>query len=383
MSELLSFIRAERNRGKNDFSILQSTKKYTRTINSNNMKGAGAGTYTLKNDEPKTVLAALEVLPTKDVADYQKLFSAASAETQQPIDGFDSFEEIQQRLSAMSVEAGSAVSGEPDASAMGMDTAPMDDQPPLSGDEVFMDDSGDVDMGISATGPNMDNTTTVQVTGYETIEPGTELYHPSIDVGKIAASMVLVDTPQVLDHNKQRSFSVFFTPSEEYARRFSGLWSLNKRPVFVHKVRVKENAPITKVRIIDADSIPDNIENLDFAKRLCGDSLDGFVNGIKINQTFVNGQDPIAEYYICNPALFFERVETWMQFRSTQWIKISPENTSSIIVPKNGENGNINAGMSGDDMVMFGSMDSVGPMDDDSGVTPDVVPGDDLVMDDD
>lgn len=171
---------------------------------------------------------------------------------------------------------------------------------------------------------------------YETIKAGTILFHPSQDVKRFNDAMIFVDINKVLDKSKQRSFSMFFTPNEEYARRYSGLWSLNKRQVYVHKLRVKQN--IIGIKIIDASVIPDNMENLDLAKKMCGPTEDGTINGIKIQQYVKNNiNNKIDEYYICNPELWFDFVETWMQFGSTEWIKITKDNIQTIQVPSNTE----------------------------------------------
>lgn len=165
---------------------------------------------------------------------------------------------------------------------------------------------------------------------YETIQSGTFLYHPSQDIKRFSNSMIFVDVRNVLDKNQQRSFSIFFTPNEEYARRYSGLWSLNKRPVYVHKLQVSR--PISGIKIFDASLIPDNMDNLEFSKNICGPSEDGTINGIKVTLPN-NGGHPISEYYICNPESWFIPVETWMQYGPTEWIKISNDNKNSIMVP--------------------------------------------------
>lgn len=164
---------------------------------------------------------------------------------------------------------------------------------------------------------------------HETIQSGTFLYHPSQDIKQFSRSMIFVDVRNVLDKNQQRSFSMFFTPNEEYARRYSGLWSLNKRPVYVHKLQVSR--PISGIKIFDASLIPDNIDNLEFSKNICGPSEDGTINGIKV--VLPNRGEPIVEYYICNPESWFIPVETWMQHGPTEWIKISNDTKNSISVP--------------------------------------------------
>lgn len=176
----------------------------------------------------------------------------------------------------------------------------------------------------SITSPLVSNRPT-----HETIQSGTFLYHPSQDIKQFSRSMIFVDVRNVLDKNQQRSFSMFFTPNEEYARRYSGLWSLNKRPVYVHKLQVSR--PISGIKIFDASLIPDNMDNLEFSKNICGPSEDGTINGIKV--TLPNRGEPIVEYYICNPETWFVPIETWMQHGPTEWIKISNDNKNSISVP--------------------------------------------------
>lgn len=181
---------------------------------------------------------------------------------------------------------------------------------------------------------NNNNTPSGPVAIYDVIEPGTILYHPSQDVSRFDNSMLFVDVTKVLNKNEQRSFCMFFTPNEEYARRYSGLWSLNKRPVYLHKLKVKEGKPITGIKVIDARIVPSNIDNLDLAKRISGPSEDGTINGIKIEQKLDNSPS-VDEYYICNPEIWFDLVETWMQFGSTEWVKITKENVRTIQVPQN------------------------------------------------
>lgn len=178
-------------------------------------------------------------------------------------------------------------------------------------------------------------------TMYETIEPGTILYHPTQDVSRLGHPMLFVDITKVLDKNKQRSFCMFFTKNEEYAKRFSGLWSLNKRPVYVHKLKVKQGKPITGIKILDSHIIPSNIDNTELAKKISGPSEDGTINGIKIAQKLDNNT-PIDEYYICNPETLFDTVETWMQLGATEWIKITPDNVKTIQVPNDEPNSHFN-----------------------------------------
>lgn len=169
---------------------------------------------------------------------------------------------------------------------------------------------------------------------FVTIDKDSFLYHPSQEVSHFDQSMLFVNVTKVLDHSSQRSFCMFFTPNEEYARRFSGLWSLNKRPVFVHKLKAKRD--ITNIKIIDANIVPDNMDNMELAKTLSGPTLDGTINGILIKHKSndSNGKEQnIDEYYLCNPESMFTPIATWMQFGSTEWIKLG--DTDKIIIPEN------------------------------------------------
>lgn len=132
------------------------------------------------------------------------------------------------------------------------------------------------------------------------LKKDTILYHPSHSVKKFNDSIV---------SNNEYSFSLFFTPNEEYAKRYSGLWSLNKRPVFVHKLRVKDD--ISGIKVLNTNNISD-LDNLDLATKLCESK--NTINGIKIQS------EQIDEYYLCNPETLLEIVETWMQIGTDEWV---------------------------------------------------------------
>lgn len=150
---------------------------------------------------------------------------------------------------------------------------------------------------------------------YETIQKEWVLYHPSQELKRFSDTSIFVN---IAEQCKQKSFALFFTPNEKYAKRYSGLWSLNKRPVYVHKLVAKSDIP--RIKVIKADDIPDSIENIKFAQDICGMSIDGHINGIKIEQ-YIDGEN-ISEYYICNPETFLKSVATSMQFSSGQWIDV-------------------------------------------------------------
>lgn len=152
---------------------------------------------------------------------------------------------------------------------------------------------------------------------YETIKNGAVLFHPSQELQGFSDTMIFVN---IADQCNQRTFSLFFTPNEQYAKRYSGLWSLNKRPVYIHKLRVRTD--ISGIKIIKAEDVPNGLENLKLAQNICGATVDGHVNGIKIEQN-INGQQSVSEYYICNPDRFFNHISTEMQISSNQWVNIS------------------------------------------------------------
>ena len=163
---------------------------------------------------------------------------------------------------------------------------------------------------------------------FVTIYAGTELYYPSSDVQAISGTTpIFVKLPELLDMSKQRSFTLFFTPNLEYARRFAGIQSLNKRDVYVHKLRVVEDIPT--VKRIDGNLISKDIDNIDLGRGFCGPSIDGEINGIQITYETSNGV--IEEDYICNPERFMKIISTEMQVDATSWVNIS-DNKEHIFV---------------------------------------------------
>jgi hypothetical protein len=134
------------------------------------------------------------------------------------------------------------------------------------------------------------------------------------------SNMIFVDIGEALDQSKQKGYTMFFTPSKEYARRYAGLLSLNKRPVYVHKLQVKKT--ISGIRIISPNIIPDDVKSMKLAEGMCGETVDGYVNGMMIQQP-IAGNKYVPEYYICNPSLFFIHISSEMQFSPTQYTEIN------------------------------------------------------------
>jgi hypothetical protein len=171
---------------------------------------------------------------------------------------------------------------------------------------------------------------------YTTIPMGTLLFHPSSDVRTISGNTALfVKLPKVLDMSKQRSFTMFFTPNREYARRFAGIQSLDKRDVYVHELMATKAIP--NIKRIDSDLVEGNIDNIDLGKGFCGPSVDGEINGIHLAYHTAKG-GVVDEFYICNPERFFEIMTTEMQLNATEWIDISKDARRQMhIEPEEGE----------------------------------------------
>ena len=205
----------------------------------------------------------------------------------------------------------------------------------------------DEDMEIADDQAMTDQAMTDQTMGnqtqssLETLESGTILYHPSIDVRQFSSSMIFVKMQDVLDQSKQRSFTMFFTPNEEYAKRYSGIWSLNKKPVYVHKLMVKNGIKLTGIKKINSNDIANVTDNIELGKNICGDSVDGFINGIKVEHPTNDGSN-VAEYYICNPSQWFEHLETWMQTSPTEWVSLSNKQTIGLNSTTNTNNTQLN-----------------------------------------
>lgn len=172
---------------------------------------------------------------------------------------------------------------------------------------------------------------TTDRTEYTTIKAGSILYHPSASVRQISDDHpIFVNIDEVLDSKEQRTFTMFFTPNREYARRFSGISSLNKRNVYVHKLRAKTD--ITGIRRINGKLISQETDNVNLASGFCGPNADTYVNGIEITYETISGD--IQEYYICNPERFFSLESTEMMFDATTWVDITEGD--KIFVPKEG-----------------------------------------------
>jgi hypothetical protein len=310
MSDSLNFIKSQRALGINDYMTLQSVKKYSGK-SSYNMKGgddiSDADIQDIKRriNEIKCLLDSEEEKKVDD-ADYSSYITIQTKyqnenDNKQLPEKYKTIDELRSFLETYK----NKLVGQPT---------------PEIADEYHDKDQTHA----------QNDQSNVSVSAFETLQMDVPIYHPSTNIKRFSDAMIFVDLPQVLDQSKQRSFSMFFTPNEEYAKRYSGLWSLNKRPVYVHKLKVKQ--PITGIKVIHPNAIPDHIDNLDLAKNFCGDTIDGHINGIKIDQV-IDNEKPISEYYICNPSVFFAPDETWMQFGSTEWVKIEKSNTQSIKVP--------------------------------------------------
>jgi hypothetical protein len=326
MSELLNYIKTQKNKGMDDYMILQSTKRFSHR---NAYGGANTkkdktqkhmvGGYQLTKEEKEQVRLSLDTIDA-NADGYSELSLATMDSGDGTLEEYENFDAVLAKLDNMRKESSATQqqeSKDEQNQALGIETDNL-----IENQEI-------VPINI----PEEDKTT-VQVDAYSTLKPGDILFYPTQDIKQFDDTMMFADITQVLDQSKKRSFTMFFTPNEEYARRYSGIWSLNKRPVYVHKLVVKQGKPIDRIMILNSKKIADSVNNNDLAHGMCGDSVHGYINGIKIEQTLGNNPS-VEEYYICNPSLFFDHVETWMQFTATEWVKISGENTKNIKVPPN------------------------------------------------
>lgn len=306
MTDLLDHIKTQKNSGIDDYNTLKSAQQYLRTKHNNGLKMKG-GTHKLTDEEKENVLNVLRAVSNKEQEDYVILNEAASGSGL--LNGIDAngnpkykdYQDVRNKLAEL-------IKG-PEEEKNG------DDSIAWEGDN----NNGTMNM------PVVEDDDKKLVITHEVMEKGDDFYHPSQDVKRFSKSLVFVDLRKVLDKSTQRSFSMFFTKNKEYAMRYSGLWSLNKRPVYVHKLRVKRSIP--GIKVIDAKVIPDNMDNLELAKNMCGPTEDGTINGIKITQETDNNES-VSEYYLCNPEIWFNWIETWMQFGSTEWVKIAGDDTN-------------------------------------------------------
>jgi uncharacterized protein YegP (UPF0339 family) len=342
MSDLLAFIRLQSSKKNDDYDVLRSTihyadnmsmkhkqktKKITTKSSIKNMKG---GDFSIKLEDARNLLQNFNTF-TEGAAEYDKIgvaynkinkLSSAPSDTMIQINGYNSREEFEEAIGNLQMTSPKEVSNENEAAQ----------EPDVSMESRSMTDVPAAD--LIDTPPKKRETESkplVQPKPFDILKKGSILFHPSQDIKQFGDSVIFVNLPDVLDKNKQRSFVMFFTPNEEYARRYSGMWSLNKRPVYVHKFSVEND--ITGIKELDPKLIPDSLENRQLAHGMCGPTEDGFINGIKIKQPIDNTDEnkSVAEYYICNPEIYLKHEGTWMQFGSTEWVEIS--NKKQIFVP--------------------------------------------------
>jgi len=332
MSELLNYIKMQKNKGLDDYTILQSTKSFSHR---NAYGGANTkkyktqkqmvGGYTLTEEQKKQVHLSLDTFVSND-NEYSKFLMASMPSGNGNIDGYNDFNAVMEKLKSMAEKSSATQqqeSKDKENQNIAIETGKL-------GNAIE-------EQKINPINISEKDKTAINVDAYSTLNSGDILFYPTQDIKQFDDTMMFADITQVLDQSEKRSFTMFFTPNEEYARRYSGIWSLNKRPVYVHKLVVKKGKTIDRILILNSKKIADSINNNDLAHGMCGDSVHGYINGIKIEQT-LGEKASVEEYYICNPSLFFEHVETWMQFTATEWVKISGENTKTINVPLNDDN---------------------------------------------
>jgi hypothetical protein len=302
MSELLKYIRSQRLQGVPDYKIVSRGKMFI-----NEMYG---GDYIFSDTDISTLTTKIKELTDADSSlndnDLIKKIKGVLESSDKKLDDpdLDSFEKIRRALNGLD-------KNRPDddiAIQMPPNTAP-----------------------ISQIGNNSQPVRSSS--NYEELAPGTIMYHPSSEVMTFSDVMIFSgDLKKVMNKGSERKFCMFFTTNSEYAKRFNGIWSLNKRQVYIHKLRVKKTIEPPRIKIFDPRMIQPTESNQDLASQMYGITEDGMINGIKIaNKTDANVN--IDEYYICHPEQMFEFVETWMQMDSTRWVTF--KTISTINVPEN------------------------------------------------
>jgi hypothetical protein len=312
MSDLLNYIKTQKNKGLDDYTILQSTINMSKNNNIRKNKKLSykkismtGGNFTLTAADRKQINVALEQIdPNNDT--YKTLKAAADTQEDLELDGYDNISNVLEKINSLPKKTPDVINTAlPDGNAV-----------EGSADETAIGD----DMSQTNTGDNGNSATNNDI--YVTLNPGDILYFPTETIKQFDENMLFVDVPEVLDQSTQRSFTMFFADDKAYAKRFAGIWSLNKRPVYLHKLAVKEGRPITRIKRISSKIISDKVNNNKLAHGICGQSVDGTIHGIKIEATY--NKKTVAEYYICNPSEYFTCEATWMINGSTDWIQIYP-----------------------------------------------------------
>lgn len=292
MSELLNYIKLLRHNGVPDYKIVQMATHKLR----------GGGGISLTKEQIKTVKSRLENIDSS-VEGRNELYDDISENTESITlpEKYESYDKVSEQIDIMEQKNSKSTQK-------------------ISSDQL----SGLIEQTETEKNKHMIKTP------YEELKPGTIMYHPSEEVKSFSDAMIFTgDIKKVLNREK-RQFCMFFTTNEEYAKRYSGLWSLNKRQVYVHKLKVKPGRSLSGIKVFNANSVPDSITNDELASINYGSSENGMINGIKIEQQL--DKRTLDEYYICHPEQWFDFVETWMQLDSTRWVKF--ETIRSIDVPK-------------------------------------------------
>jgi hypothetical protein len=315
MSNLIEYIERQRAAGLTDYQILQRTKNR----NMNHNRQVGGGLVFIENtegDEP------IYVQGDDQTGESTNVYFFPNERT---------FKQLDETGGYITIDYDGPTDGIHPELLSGMagqvpGAAPFGDDQTLS----YKDEGDVIETGASLSDPDpVPEAPSVSASTYSVIPEGTLIYHPSSDVsGMSSQNMLFVKLQDVLNMGEQRSFTMFFTNNKEYARRFAGLVSLNKRDVYVHTLYVKRD--ITNLKRIDSDIISRDSDHIDLGNGFCGPSADGVINGIEINRTSASGKE-ISEYYICNPEQFFEIHATDMQYDATRWVDITEK--ESIHIP--------------------------------------------------
>ena len=304
MSDLLNYIKSQKNKGLDDYTILQSTVNMSKNNNIRNhkkilykKKSMIGGKFTLTADDKAKINAALAEIDESNEA--YGIFKAAVDDTEaHELEGYDNIDNVLEKIKSLPKKTPAVVNTDlpEDKTADATDDAT---------DDASADATANTSAGTMADADNMNQNNNI----YVTLNPGDVLYFPTETIKDFDENMMFVDVTEVLDQSVQRSFTMFFTDDKAYAKRFAGIWSLNKRLVYLHKLVVKEGRPITRIKRFSSKIISDKVKNITLGHNLCGLGIDGTIHGIKIEASF--NKKTVAEYYICNPSEYFTRETTF------------------------------------------------------------------------
>jgi len=356
MSDILDMINNMKKIGFDDKKILKKVRHCMKKHNNLKNQRGGGEEFELEEEEIEDIRDNLALIKDRSVVDDDDFFRKIDnlIETKKSTD-FENKDEMVARLREIlekyeaktvplqnldSLDQNKTANPENNATSNGEPAdeeleGPEKDLNNLGKAEVTVDDMNEKTETIeSAIQESVESAESVDeeeetVSSYDKIKKGTILYFPSSDITRFNNSnILLVDLKKVIDKNKKRSFTVFFTESKAYAFMFGGITTLNKKAVYIHQFRVKET--IQGIKKIHPNILTKDVE--DVADGFCGVTEDGQINGIKIERK-TNRQN-INEYYLCNPENKLTHIKTYMQISANEFVPYTEDTIEFMNIPE-------------------------------------------------